>query len=243
MILVMGVTGSGKSYVANLLKNKISELGLTVSYLPFTTTRPKREKDSSDSNYSFINPMTEEEWKNYNGIMKRSYKVANGDTWRYCHVPTEINSDVIISAQIESIYALNLLINQYPDYEYLMVWINTSYEAIITRANERSSSEDDIIELKRRMREDYRKFMSIDWYGVDESSNILMPNVSDLTLESEWNLEKKSFIYDNELDWKDYKNKYFYFSKLSNLVDSGDLLNEGIDRCVNFIKIMSEVEK
>ena len=156
MIVLAGKTCSGKSTVANLLKERHG-YERVVTY----TTRPPRKGENDGVEYNFVSLDKFEELKSADFFFETtSYNVASGETWHYGTSKESLTDDKIIVTNPDGLKKFKKLLD--PDEFHIKVfYLNVKEGTTYNRLRMRG---DDSDEAMRRIAADKKDFVDIDQY-------------------------------------------------------------------------------
>lgn len=164
----MGHTNTGKTTLAQILS-----IELQIPIIKTYTTRPKRINEQDDVYHFVSDDFFDKE--NMNFLETKSYRVVTGDIWKYgTHKSSiDINKESIIVLDVSGYEAL---IREYGKEGITVFYIQSNRDILISRALQRG---DDILEIKRRLYEDYEKFhhfiITNDVYKINNNDDINYP--------------------------------------------------------------------
>jgi len=156
-IILMGMSASGKDTLRKMLIDK--GLKPAVSY----TTRPIRENEQNGRDYHFISPDEYNKLESDNFFIEsESFKVANGDVWKYGKSRDTIeNADILIATPS----GVSKLLENFDRKMFYIVEVQCRPEVRFERSIKRG---DDRKEANRRMKADAADFNVWRNFEVDE---------------------------------------------------------------------------
>ena len=171
LIGLCGKSGTGKSTIANALIQRGYKKVVT------DTTRPPRKGEVNGVDYWFdSDEQFDELYEEGEFIEVTSYKVANGDTWRYGTTRGQLKDageDAVIILNPDGVKAFRK--KGIPIYIWL---VDTDYPTLKKRLEDRGDNKKEII---RRMQADERDFKDIEKFIDDTIKNNRNSKLKDIT--------------------------------------------------------------
>lgn len=166
--IILGKTLSGKTTLQNKLIEKFNLDPIVIS-----TTRPKRINEVDHKDYHFVNDdYFNEQIKKSNIVFERSYKVSNGDIWRYFLTKNELfkNSlDKILIVDYTGYEIIKLYIEtEKLDIKLIPIYLDIDLKTRLSRLINSDRFNEDNLEILRRLYKDELAFKD-----VDKDPNIL----------------------------------------------------------------------
>lgn len=156
IVCIVGDTGSGKDYLATLLKERNPELVVNEKIL--YTTRPKRAGESEEF-YNFVTKSELSKIPRYNIIERNTYKTAHGE-WTYTSVYDAKKLDiyqnkwVVVPCTLEQA----LQYRNFFDEKNVTVSIIYAYTPDVYRIPRLIQRDSDMKEIQRRIISDRNRF-------------------------------------------------------------------------------------
>ena len=171
LIGLCGKSGTGKSTIANALINRGYNKVVT------DTTRPPREGEQNGIDYWFdTDEQFDELYDEGEFIEVTSYKVANGDTWRYGTTIGQLKDageNAVIILNPDGVKAFRK--KGIPIYIWL---VETNYSTLKKRLEDRGDNKKEIM---RRMQADERDFKDIEKFIDNTIRNNRSTRIKDIT--------------------------------------------------------------
>lgn len=191
LVCIIGMSASGKDTLANEICKYDRNIHLCVSH----TTRPMRLNEVDGESYYFVTNDEFLQMKEDNLFLEdRTYKVANGELWRYGLSLQELHKHKN-SIAIVDLNGYIEIKNKFKSQDIYSVYLNTNddirYSRYLKRLGE-YPNKDELAELKRRITQDT---LDMPISKVLDSVDIVLASNTDSDLEFNKYIINKIFMW------------------------------------------------
>ena len=191
LVCIIGMSASGKDTLANEICKYDRNIHLCVSH----TTRPMRLNEVDGESYYFVTNDEFLQMKEDNLFLEdRTYKVANGELWRYGLSLQELHKHKN-SIAIVDLNGYIEIKNKFKSQDIYSVYLNTNddirYSRYLKRLGE-YPNKDELAELKRRIIQDT---LDMPISKVLDSVDIVLASNTDSDLEFNKYIINKIFMW------------------------------------------------
>ena len=191
LVCIIGMSASGKDTLANEICKGDSNIHLCVSH----TTRPMRLNEVDGESYYFVTNDEFLQMKEDNLFLEdRTYKVANGELWRYGLSLQELHKHKN-SIAIVDLNGYIEIKNKFKSQDIYSVYLNANddirYSRYLKRLGE-YPNKDELAELKRRITQDT---LDMPISKVLDSVDIVLASNTDSDLEFNKYIINKIFMW------------------------------------------------